>query len=126
MQDLIASLRQSLEPSAVLTGEQLGDKYSVDYTAENPHAPLAVLRPKTTEEVAAIMRACHAAEQPVVIQGGLTGLSGGATPRPGEIAISLERMSGITDVDADALTLTARMTYHRRRAQLRAYFRSRP
>jgi FAD/FMN-containing dehydrogenase len=90
MQDLIANLRELLEPSAVLTGEQLGGKYSVDYTAENPHAPLAVLRPKTTEEVAEIMRACHAAAQPVVIQGGLTGLSGGATPRPGEIALSLD------------------------------------
>ena len=41
MQDLIANLRQLLEPGAVLTGEQIGDKYSVDYTAENPHAPLA-------------------------------------------------------------------------------------
>lgn len=107
MPDLIDNLRQLLEPSAVLTGEQLGDKYSVDYTAENPHAPLAVLRPRTTEEVAAIMRACHAAVQPIVVQGGLTGLSGGATPRPGEIALSLERMSGITNIDADALTLTA-------------------
>ncbi len=107
MPDLIANLRQLLEPSAVLTGEQLGDKYSVDYTGENPHAPLAVVRPKTTEEVAAIMRACHAAAQPVVVQGGLTGLSGGATPRPGEIALSLERMSGITEIDANALTLTA-------------------
>ena len=48
MQELLASLRQLLEPSAVLTGEQLGDKYSVDYTAENPQAPLAVLQPKTT------------------------------------------------------------------------------
>ncbi|NNC65565.1 MAG: FAD-binding oxidoreductase, partial [Gammaproteobacteria bacterium] len=101
MQDLIANLRELLEPSAVLTGEQLGGNYSVDYTAENPHAPLALLRPKTTEEVAEIMRACHAAAQPVVIQGGLTGLTGGATPRPGEIALSLERMSGITEIDAD-------------------------
>ena len=89
MQDLIAGLRDLLEPSAVLTGEQLGDKYSVDYTAENAHAPLAVLRPKTTEDVAAIMRMCHTAAQPVVVQGGLTGLSGGATPRPGEIALSM-------------------------------------
>ncbi len=107
MQALIANLRELLEPSAVLTGEQLGDKYSVDYTAENPQAPLAVLRPKTTEEVATILRACHAASQPVVIQGGLTGLSGGATPRPGEIALSLERMSGIEEIDSNAMTLTA-------------------
>ena len=107
MQALIANLRELLEPSAVLTGEQLGDKYSVDYTAENPHAPLAVLRPRTTEEVATVLRACHAAAQPVVVQGGLTGLSGGATPRPGEIALSLERMSGIEEIDANAMTLTA-------------------
>jgi len=107
MQDIIAHLRESLGPNAVLTDQQLIDKYSVDYTAENPHEPLAVVRPGTTEEVAAVMRACHAAAQPVVVQGGLTGLSGGATPRPGEIALSLERMSGVTELNANGMTLTA-------------------
>jgi len=107
MKDIVARLAELLEPTAVVTGAEVGDKYSVDYTGENPQRPIAVVRPKTTEELALIMRECNAAAQPVVIQGGLTGLSGGATPRAGEIAISLERMSGITEIDTAGMTLTA-------------------
>jgi len=107
MTDIVARLAELLEPNAMVTGTQLGDKYSVDYTGENPQRPIAVLRPKTTEELALMMRECNAAAQPVVVQGGLTGLSGGATPRAGEIAISLERMSGITEIDTAGMTLTA-------------------
>src|SRR5690606_15601281 len=45
--------------------------------------------------------------QPVVTQGGLTGLAGGAHPDGGEIALSLERMTGIEEADASSGTLTA-------------------
>ncbi|HEX5047780.1 MAG TPA: FAD-binding oxidoreductase, partial [Gammaproteobacteria bacterium] len=48
------------------------------------------------------------ARQPVVVQGGLTGLAGGATPRPGEIAISLERLTGIEELDRASQTMTVR------------------
>ena len=53
------------------------------------------------------MALCHKHDQPVVIQGGLTGLAGGATPMSGEMAISLERMNGIEELDATAMTVTA-------------------
>jgi FAD/FMN-containing dehydrogenase len=107
MSDIVAELIELLGPSAVFAGPQIGDKYSVDYSAENPSKPLAVIRPKSTEELAAVMRACSAAAQTVVVQGGMTGLSGGATPKPGELAVSLERMTGITQVDTAGMTLTA-------------------
>jgi len=42
-----------------------------------------------------------------VTQGGLTGLAGGAHPQAGEIALSLERMSGIEEIDPASATLTA-------------------
>jgi FAD/FMN-containing dehydrogenase len=107
MSDIIADLTASLGPNTVIVGPQVGDKYSVDYTAENPVKPPAVVRPKSTEELVTVMRACSAAKQPVVVQGGLTGLSGGATPRSGEIAVSLERMTGIIEIDPAGMTLTA-------------------
>src|SRR5690606_31851076 len=75
---------------------------------ENPCAPLAVVRPASTEHVAALLRACHRARQPVVVQGGLTGLAGGATPQTGEIAVSLERLTGIEELDRASQTLTVR------------------
>ncbi|HSG66064.1 MAG TPA: FAD-binding oxidoreductase, partial [Gammaproteobacteria bacterium] len=107
MSDILADLTATLGPNTVIVGPQVGDKYSVDYTAENPRKPIAVVRPQSTEELAGVMRLCSEARQPVVVQGGLTGLSGGATPRPGEIAISLERMTGIIEIDTSGMTLTA-------------------
>jgi FAD/FMN-containing dehydrogenase len=42
-----------------------------------------------------------------VTQGGLTGLAGGAHPQTGEIALSLERMNGVEEIDTASATLTA-------------------
>ena len=61
---------------------------------------LAVLRPRSTEEISAALRLCHTAAQPVVTEGGKTGLVTGALAGPGEIALSLERMNRIEQLDA--------------------------
>ncbi len=105
--DSIAVLRQQLTGDSILTGSEISERYSVDFTGENSQVPLAVVRPKSTEEVALVLKTCSEFVQPVVIQGGLTGLAGGATPLPGEIAMSLERLSGIEEVDTDSMTVTA-------------------
>ena len=54
------------------------------------------LRPKDTDEVVAILRYCHTKHISVVPQGGRTGLSGGATSRPGDVILSLERLNTLT------------------------------
>lgn len=88
--------------------EGFGDRHSRDWAgAVTEVRPAAVAYPRTTEEVAAILRACHAHGQAVVPQGGLTGLAGGGTPVPGALALSLERMAAIEEVDPAAATLTA-------------------
>lgn len=106
--DILDTLRAKLGPGAVLAGADVDPRNHVDFSHENACAPRAVLRPASTEDVAAILRECHRAKQRVVIQGGLTGLAGGATPQPGEIAISLERLTGIEDIDRAAQTMTVR------------------
>jgi FAD/FMN-containing dehydrogenase len=106
MHDLIATLKRALGDTAVLTGDDIGPHHRVDFSHENECAPAALVRPASSDEVAAVLAACHRARQPVVVQGGLTGLAGGATPQPGELALSLERMSGIETVDRGAETLT--------------------
>jgi FAD/FMN-containing dehydrogenase len=107
MNDIIAELRRSLGPNAVLTGSEIGARHSADYSAENPQQPTAVVRPRNVEEVSTVLRLCSAAAQPIVVQGGLTGLSGGATPLAGEIALSLERLTGITALDTTGMSITA-------------------
>jgi FAD/FMN-containing dehydrogenase len=69
-------------------------------------AAAGLVRPRTTAEVAAVLRACAAAAQPVTVQGGLTGLVRGAEPAPGDLVLSLERMRAI-EIDPVGRTAVA-------------------
>ncbi len=108
-QTLLNELRQQLGDAAILTGVDIEARYRKAYfsaEAENTR-PLAVVRPRSTDEVAAVLRLCQRYRQPVVTQGGMTGLSGGALPADGELILSLERLCGIEEIDSMAGTLTA-------------------
>lgn len=106
MSDILSTLAQGLSADAIIGGAEVSEKYAVDVSGENPQKPIAVVLPRSTEDVSIMLKACSNARQPVVVQGGLTGLSGGATPRAGEIALSLERMTGIESLDTASMTLT--------------------
>jgi FAD/FMN-containing dehydrogenase len=103
---LIDKLEELLGRDGLIRGSDISERYAVDFSGENAHAPAAVLRPRTTAEVAAILAECSAARQPVVVQGGMTGLCGGATPQGSEIGLSLERLTGIEELDRDSMTMT--------------------
>lgn len=105
---LIDELRHVLGPEAVLVGDDISPRYRQDYFSPLPQASLGLVavRPRDTGQVAAIMRLCHAHRQPVVTQGGMTGLSGGALPGDGELILSLERLRGIEEIDEAAGTMT--------------------
>jgi len=99
-------IRERFNPPSVLFDDEVSDKYSSDWTDSGKCKPEAVLRPKTTEDVSNMLQLCNSAGQTIVVQGGLTGLSGGASPKPGEWSLSLERMNKIIEIDQDALTIT--------------------
>lgn len=107
MSNLLEQLKASLDNSSLLVGNAISDKYQSDWSGASPCLPAALLKPKTVDELSTIMALCHQYDQPVVVQGGLTGLAGGATPQQGEFAISLERLSAIEEIDTAAMTLTA-------------------
>ena len=66
-----------------------------------------VARPKTRDEVAAILALCHATGTPLVPQGGNTGLVGGQTPQDAEaVVLSLTRMNALRDLDPVSSTMT--------------------
>ncbi len=98
-------LSASLPAGTLLLGNDIGARYHCDWTGRNPFPPIAVARPASTDEAATILRLCHVAGQPVVVQGGLTGLAGGATPRGGELALSLERLNGVESIDVAGGTM---------------------
>ena len=102
MNDLVGRLRALLGNSAVLEGAEVGQ---AGLGWGHLGTPIAVVRPKSTAEVAAVLRLCHEARQAVVPWGGRTGLVEG-TCADGAIALSLERMNRITDIDAEGATMT--------------------
>src|SRR5215218_8928527 len=58
-----------------------------------------LVRPRSTEQVSAVLRLCHERGQPVVTHGGLTGLVNGADAAAQDIVLSLEAMNAIERVD---------------------------
>ncbi|WP_035882106.1 FAD-binding oxidoreductase [Cupriavidus metallidurans] len=103
---LLSELAAILDPAGLQTGDAIDTRFRKDWYAPLGNPPLAVVRPRTTADVAAILAACHRHGQPVVPQGGLTGLASAATPRQGEIVLSLERMRGVEEIDEQAGTMT--------------------
>jgi FAD/FMN-containing dehydrogenase len=103
---LTEALIAALGPDCVRTGADIPVRNRQDEAGYPPVEPLALLLPRDTAGVATALRLCHAAAQPVVVQGGLTGLVGGGQPQPGEMALSLERLRGVA-VDVVTATLTA-------------------
>ncbi len=107
MNAAIRELRQVLPPGRLLTGEAIPARNAADMARQAPQRPAALALPTTTDEVSTILSICHRNGQPVVTQGGLTGLAAGAHPGEGEVALSLEKMAGIEELDRDSNTLTA-------------------
>ncbi|WP_438754448.1 FAD-binding oxidoreductase [Pararhizobium sp. O133] len=103
---VIDDLLEALGAEVVLTGAAIGERYRSDASTTGQSLPLAVLRPTHTEHVAVALKICDRHGQSVVPQGGLTGLAGGANARSGDIALSLERMSGVEEIDTAAGTMT--------------------
>jgi FAD/FMN-containing dehydrogenase len=106
MADIIAALSSALGSGAVLTGSAIGAKHKTDMSGSGTTLPRALIRPRSVAEVATTLRLCHEHGVAVVPQGGLTGLAGGANPGPDEIALSLDLLSGIEEVDPQAGTIT--------------------
>ena len=118
--DLIEALRSIVGDDGVL--QEPGDvaSYRGDLACTAEDAALLVVRPRKTEEVAAVVRACALAETSVVPRGGGTGLAGGATPQGAHLnaIVSFERMRRIRSVDSvsDVMIVDAGCTLHEVRA----------
>ncbi len=106
MSDVIAALRAALGDGAVLTGSDIGPKHRSDMSMTGRTMPKALIRPHNTAEVATALKICNEYGQSVVPQGGLTGLAGGANAREADIALSLDLLNGIEELDREAATLT--------------------
>ena len=104
MEDIVARLTRELGKDAILLGEDVRAR-PTGWGRPGPCLAKAIVRPRTTEEVSRTLRICWEGRQPVVPQGGLTGLVGGTVPAETELGLSLERMTAIEEVDVATRTM---------------------
>src|SRR6478735_6230970 len=103
---LLGSLAGIVGAAHVLT-EDAAAGYAVDWTGRFRGRAAAVVRPRDTDEVAAVLALCSGAGVAVVPQGGNTGLVGGGVPLHGEVVLSLTRLDDLSPADQEASQVTA-------------------
>lgn len=90
----------------IFTDNETLDICAKDETENLYFLPDIVLKPRTAEEISAIMKICNANKIPVTPRGAGTGLSGGALPTFGGVVLSFERMNSIVEIDEKNLQVT--------------------
>ena len=105
---VLGALRAAVGQAHVLVDGDLS-AWELDWRKRWRGKALAVVRPGSTEEVAAVVRACAAQGASIVPQGGNTGLVGGGVPDASgtQVLLSLQRMNRVRGIDRANLTLTA-------------------
>ncbi len=95
----LAELEAAVGREGLLVERVQLQTYECDGLTAFREMPSAVVLPRSTQEVQAVIRVCAKHGVPFVARGAGTGLSGGATPAPGSVVISLNRMARILAVD---------------------------
>lgn len=103
---IVEEFSKVLSVDQIITGEDVGERYEHIWTMDVPLKALAVLLPKSAEQLSAILKICHDHDQPIVIHGGLTNLTGATETRPDEVVIALDRMNKIIEIDPQSRTMT--------------------
>ncbi len=117
MTQLIEQLKTIVGKAAVITDPQEVTPYATDWRKRYFSMPLAVVKPASTAEIAAVVKLCAATRTAIVPQGGNTGLCGGATPLAAEdagrfvssgaqIVLKLSRLNRVRAVDPVNNTIT--------------------
>jgi FAD/FMN-containing dehydrogenase len=95
--ELLSKIRVLVGNANVLTGQQVQSRAPGVFMTEIRAD--AIVLPTTTEQVSRILALCNEARQPVVVHGGMSGWVRATQTKPGDIALSLERMNAIEQVD---------------------------
>lgn len=101
----LEAFRNIAGSSNVFTDEESLNNYAHDETENLHFLPDIVIKPRTAEEISAVMKICNEQKIPVTPRGAGTGLSGGALPQLGGVLISFERMNSF-EIDERNLQVT--------------------
>ncbi len=95
----IKKLIAALGKDAVFNQADILEKHGRDFTDNLYFPPEIVVKPADTEGVSKVMFLCHKHRIPVTVQGARSGLTGSALPVYGGVALSMERLNKILDID---------------------------
>ncbi len=98
---IVARLRSVLPADAVISDPAETRAYECDALTAYRCAPLVVVLPRTTAEVAAVLGICHEEQVPVVPRGSGTSLAGGALPTADCVILGVSRMNAVLETDYD-------------------------
>ena len=102
MADVATLLAEIVGAPNVIHGAQIPGEYGHDEAIGlAPVVPTAVVRPASTDEVAAIVALAASRGVPLTARGSGTGLSGACIPSAGGVVVSFERMNRVLEVDLD-------------------------
>ncbi|MBX2816185.1 MAG: FAD-binding oxidoreductase [Saprospiraceae bacterium] len=104
--DLVTELKSILPASQLITGKDLQDRYAHIWEMDRPIEAMAIAMPKSTAEVAGILKCCYRNEVTVVVHGGLTNLVGSTRSTPSDLIVSMEKMNAILELDQNARNIT--------------------
>ena len=102
----ITAFKQIVGENFVFVDEESLSHYASDQTENLHYPPEVVIKPRTAEEISAILKICNTHHIPVTPRGAGTGLSGGALAHLGGVLLSTERMNSILDIDERNLQVT--------------------
>lgn len=104
MADILSRLRDETTETQVLSADEVSERYMSDFSGMKAEAMVGLVLPRSTEDVSRILKLCDSAGQVITVQGGMTGIVGGALPTAGSLLLSLEKMSGIEEIDTQSGT----------------------
>ncbi len=99
--EVVARLYQVLPQDAVIHDDAEVRVYECDGLTAYRCPPLAAVLPRTTQEVADVLRICHEMNVPVVPRGSGTSLAGGALPTADSVILGVARMNDVLETDYD-------------------------
>lgn len=97
--EIVAALAEVLPVDCVISDIAETRAYECDALTAYRCPPLAVVLPRTTEEVSAAMRVCHQMRVPVVPRGAGTSLAGGSLPTADSVILGTARLNQMLEID---------------------------
>ncbi len=94
------TIAQDFPKLSLLTGEDSAAR-QLSFGVNEPCPAMGIARPRSTEELAALVKRCNDEGQPLIVGGGLTNMVGATLAKPEDLIISTELMTGIEEINTD-------------------------